>query len=94
MPSSSREEGVWPSRSKKERVMTMVILFHTSVESCGGDHGISSREEGVGPSSSKRKWSMTMAIFLPSSVEIVKVAMTYLLEKRRSALLLLRRREG
>jgi len=33
--------------------MTMVIFFHTSVESCGGDHGISSREEGVWPSSSK-----------------------------------------
>jgi hypothetical protein len=28
--------------------MTMVIFFHTSVESCEGGHGISSREEGSG----------------------------------------------
>ena len=49
--------------------MTIVIFFHTSVESCGGDHGISSREEGVWPSSSKRERSMTMAIFLPSLVQ-------------------------
>ena len=51
---------------KKERVMTMVIFFHTSVQSCGGYHGMSSEEEGVWPSSSKRERSMTMAIFLPS----------------------------
>jgi hypothetical protein len=48
MPSSSREEEVCPSSPKKERVMTMVIFFYTSVESCGGGHGISSREEGSG----------------------------------------------
>ena len=47
MPSSSREEGVWPSYPKKERVMTMVIFFNSSIESCGGGHGISSREEEV-----------------------------------------------
>ena len=66
MPSSSREEWVWPSSSKNERVMTKVIFFHTSVESCGGDRVISSREERVWPSSSKRERSMTMAIFFPS----------------------------
>ena len=32
------KKGVWPSGPKKERVMTMVILFLSSVESCGGDH--------------------------------------------------------
>ena len=69
MPSSSREEGVWPTSPKKEKVMTMVIFFHTSVESCEGGHGISSREEEVWPSSSKRERSMTMAIFLPSLVK-------------------------
>ena len=62
--------------------MTMVIFFHTSVERCGRDHGIS-REEGVWPSSSKRERSMTMAIFLSRTVEVV---MAYLLKKRRSAL--------
>ena len=49
--------------------MTMVIFFHTSVESYGGDYGISSREEGLWPSSSKRERSITMAIFLPSLVK-------------------------
>ena len=39
MPSSSREEEVCPSSPKKEEVMTMVILFLSSVESCGSDHG-------------------------------------------------------
>ena len=68
MPSSSREEGVGPSSSKKERVMTMVISFHTSVESCGCDHVISSRALGVWPSS-KGERSMTMAIFLHSLVK-------------------------
>jgi hypothetical protein len=47
MPSSSREEEDCPSSPKKERVMTMGMFFLSSVESCGGDHGISSREEGV-----------------------------------------------
>ena len=32
------------------RVMTMVIFFHTAVESCGGGLGISSREKKVCPS--------------------------------------------
>jgi hypothetical protein len=39
MPSSSREEEVCPSGPKKDEVMTMVILFLSSVEGCGGDHG-------------------------------------------------------
>ena len=47
----------------------MVILFLSSVKSCGGDHGISSREEGEWPSSSKNEMNMTMAIFLPSLVQ-------------------------
>ena len=67
--------------------MTMVILFHTAVESCGGAHGISSREDGVGPSSSKRERSMTMAIFLPSLVKSCSGDLgTPSKEKRRSAL--------
>jgi len=55
MPSSSGEEADCPSSPKREIVETMVIFFHTSVESCGGDHGISSREEGVLPSSRKKE---------------------------------------
>ena len=39
MPSSSREEEVCPSGPQRDEVMTMVILFLASVESCGGDHG-------------------------------------------------------
>ena len=39
MPTSSREEEVCSSIPKKEEVMTTVILFLSSVESCGGDHG-------------------------------------------------------
>jgi len=50
MPSSSREEEVCPSSPQKERVMTMVIFFLSSVESCEAGHGKSSREEGVWPS--------------------------------------------
>ena len=57
--------------------MTMVIVFQTSIESCGGDHGMSSKQEGVWPSSSKKERSMT------SREEAV---MAYLLKKRRSAL--------
>ena len=64
MPSCSREEWVWPSSPKKKRVMTIVILFHTSVDSGEGGYGISSREEEVWPSSSKRERSISMAIFL------------------------------
>ena len=52
MPSSSRAEWVCPSSPKKEEVMTMVVLFLSSVESCGGAHGRSSREEEVCPSHS------------------------------------------
>jgi len=33
------KRGVWPSSPKRERVMTMVMLFLSSVESFGGDHG-------------------------------------------------------
>ena len=69
MPSSSGEEGVCLSSPRKERVMTMVIFFHTSVESCGVGHGISSREEGVFPCSPKKEGVMTMVIFFLSSVE-------------------------
>jgi len=32
MPSSSREEGVWPSSPKKERVMAMVIFLPSLVQ--------------------------------------------------------------
>ena len=53
MPSSSGEEGDCSSSPKKERVMTMVIFFHTSVESCYGGHGMSAREEAVCSSSSE-----------------------------------------
>ena len=42
------KEEVCPSSPKKERSVTMVIFFHASVESCGGDPGISSREERSG----------------------------------------------
>ena len=52
MTSSSSEERIWHSGPKNEMEMTMVIFFHSSVESCGGDNSISSREE-VGPSSPK-----------------------------------------
>ena len=81
MPSSSREEGGCPSSPKKERVMTMVIFFHTSVESCGGYHGMSSKEEGDWSSNSKRERSMTIR---------EEVVIAYLLEKRGSGLLVLR----
>ena len=50
---------------KQERRITMVIFLHSSVESCGGGHGISSREDEVWPSSPKKERSRTMAIFLP-----------------------------
>ena len=62
-------EEVCPSGPEKERSMTMAIFRSSSVESCGGSHGISSREDEVCPSSPKKERSMTMAIFLPSSVE-------------------------
>jgi len=47
----------------------MIIFFLSSIESCGGGHGISSREEEVCPSSPKNERSMTMVIFIPSLVE-------------------------
>ena len=49
--------------------MTMVIFVHSSIESCGGGHGIYSKEEEVCPSSPKKEVSMAIANFLPSSVE-------------------------
>jgi hypothetical protein len=72
--------------------MTMVIFFHTTVESCEGGHGTASREEEAWPSSSKREGSMTMAIFLPSR-ELLSV-MADLLKKRSSALPIPKREEG
>ena len=69
--------------------MTMVILFLSPVESCGGDHGISCREEDVCPSSPKNGRSVTMAIFLPCPVESCG-GDHGILAKRRSALLVLR----
>ena len=78
MSSSSREEEVCPSSPKKEGVMAIVIFLFSSVASCGGGHGISSRDEEVCPSSPKNERKMTMVI------------MAYLLEKRRSALLVLK----
>jgi len=65
--------------------MTMVIFFHSPVESCGSDQRVSSREE-VCPSSPKvvayllekkrhafptpkQKRKVTMVIFLPSAIE-------------------------
>ena len=73
--------------------MTMVIFFHTSVESCGRGHGISSREEEVCPSSPKTEEVMTMVIFFHSSVDSCGGGhVIYILQKRRSALQVLRRR--
>ena len=69
MPSSSREEWLGPSSPKKERVMAMVIFFLSSVESCGGGHGILSKEEEVCHSSPKQESSMTMVIFFHSLVK-------------------------
>ena len=74
MPSSSREEWVSPSSPKMEGVMTMVIFVPSSVESCGGGHGISSKEEEVCHSSPKEERGMTMVIFsFPQSraVEVI-----------------------
>ena len=71
----------------------MAIFLLYPVESCGGDHGISCGEEEVRPSSPKNERSMTMAIFPPSPVESCG-GDHGLLEKRRSALPTLRRREG
>ena len=51
---------------KTQREMTLATFLPSSVESCGGDHGISSREEEVWPWSPKKEKSMTMAIFLPA----------------------------
>jgi hypothetical protein len=55
MPSSSGEEWVCPFSPKKEGVMAMVIVFLSSVESCGGGHDISSREEEVCHSTPKKE---------------------------------------
>ena len=75
--------------------MTMVIFFKTSVESCGGGHGISSCEEGVCPSSPKKEKVMTMATILLPLVESREGGhglCHHLLEKSGSGLLVLRRR--
>ena len=73
MPDLLDKEEECPSSSKNERCMIMVSFFHSSVESCGGGHGIYiyiySKEEEVCPSSPKKEVSMAIAIFLPSSVE-------------------------
>ena len=74
--------------------MTMATFLISSVESCGGDHGIFSGEEEVCPSSPKKKRSMIMVIFFPSSVESCGGGhglCRHLLEKNRSALVVLRR---
>ena len=49
--------------------MTMVTFLHTSVESCGGGHGISSKEEEVWHSSAKKETVETMVIFFLSPVQ-------------------------
>ena len=54
MPSSSKEEWVYPSSPKKEGVIAMLLFFLSSVESCGGGHSISSKEEEVWHSSPKK----------------------------------------
>ena len=86
------ERSVCPSSPKKEKVMTMSIFFHSSVRSCGGDHGISSREEGVWPSCTKKEKSMAMVTFLPCSSKGGHGICYHPLEKRGSALLVLGRR--
>ena len=57
MASSSCQTLQWlvvcPSTPKKETSMTVVIFFHSSVESCGGGKGIYSKEEEVCPSCPK-----------------------------------------
>ena len=68
MPSSSIEEDVCPSSPKEDEVLTMVVSLLSSVESCGGGHGISSREEEVCPSGPKKEGVMTMVIFFLSPV--------------------------
>ena len=63
-----REEGVCPSSPKKARGMPMAIILPSSVESCGGGHGISSKEEEVCHSGPK-EGVVTMVIFFHTSVE-------------------------
>jgi hypothetical protein len=43
-----KEQEVCPSSPKKERVMTMVIFFRTSVESCGSDQAYLLEKRGSG----------------------------------------------
>ena len=69
LPSSSKEEGVRPSSPKMERVMTMLIFFPSSVESCGGGHGISSRQRRFAFPAFEKKRRMTKATLLSSSVD-------------------------
>ena len=60
---------VCPSSAKNEKSMSMVIFILSSVESCGGGHGISYGERKVCPSSPKDARRMTMVIFTLSLVE-------------------------
>jgi len=76
---------------RKKGVLPWFIFFLSSVESCGGDHGISSREEEVCPFSPKNGRSMTMVIFFLSSVESCGGDHGTSSRERRSALLFLRK---
>ena len=49
------KRGAWPSSLEKERGMTMATFLPSSVESCGGGHGIYSREEEVCSSYSQKE---------------------------------------
>ena len=80
------------SSSKKERSMTMVTFILSSVESCGDDHGISSREEGVWPSSPKEEQYDHGHLPTFLNRELWNGRCHHLLEKRMSALLVLKRR--
>ena len=44
---SSRDEGVWPSSSKRESSTTMAMFLPSLVKSCSGGHGTSFKEEEV-----------------------------------------------
>ena len=67
---SSREEEVCTSSPKEEGTLTMGSLLLSSIESCGGYHGISSRGGGL-PFLflRRREGRMIMVIFFLSFVE-------------------------
>ena len=69
--SSPREEEVCPCGSEKERGLAVVTFLPSSVESCGGGHGLCHQllEKRVCPSSPKKERVMTVATSLLSSVE-------------------------